>query len=299
MTEIPVGRPDGKIIYTGASKRGWHRLQQAAECLQKYAWTYGVEEDGSDKPNHDDDASSPSLIKGSLVHLTLTQHYARMQQMQTGKDPDEFIHPIEAVELIAQVVGGVVHVADVLKTYEKYVALYHNDHNTMRILGVEILLETRIRGKYLLTGRMDLVYEDLVGQIWVMDHKTTGRLQASHKEYYSASGQLVGYRHLAQTQYGDQLAGVQLNLIEHGGKKFQRLPLPRSPFFEDEFEQTVVDIEENIERLQATKRPIDKWPKAMNEMTCYGRYGACKYLGRCRWGLNHNALGNWTWTDDF
>lgn len=298
MTEAAPSRSDAKIIFTGPSKRGWHRLQQAAECLQKYAWTYGVKEDGSDKPSHDDDASSSALVKGSLVHLALAQHYARMQQIQTEQDPEDFVHPIEAVELIAQVVAGEQYVPDVIKTYEKYVSAYSNDVDSMRILGVEILIEAHIRGEYLLTGRMDLVYEDRAGQIWVMDHKTTGRLQASHKEYYAASGQLVGYRHLAQTRYGDQLAGVQLNLIEHGGKKFQRLPLPKSPFFEAEFEQTVVDIEENIKRLQDTNRPIDRWPKAMNEMTCYGRYGACKFLQRCRWGLDTSPSSSWTWSDD-
>jgi hypothetical protein len=109
---------------------------------------------------------------------------------------------------------------------------------------------------------------------------------------------LIGYKFLAATRYGDKLAGVQLNLLEYGGKKFQRLMLPRSPFFEAQFEQTVVDIEDNIERLQQSGRAIDQWPKAMNEMTCFGRYGACKFLQQCRWGIDSGVAGNWTWRDD-
>jgi hypothetical protein len=54
-----------------------------------------------------------------------------------------------------------------------------------------------------------------------------------------------------------------------------------------DFPQTVIDAEERIAALDASGRPFDKWPKAMNEMTCFGRYGACKHIEKCKWG----ALG--------
>lgn len=287
------------IIFTGPSGRGWHRLQQAAECLQKYAWTYGTGEDGkSPLADEDEDGkSSPALIKGSLVHLSLAHHYARMRQRQIGEDENLFVEPKEAVELIAKLQNGEKFVDEVMLTYEKYVNHYDNDEISFKVVGVERLFETQIRGKYLLTGRMDLVFEDHSGRIWVMDHKTTSKIQSSHKEVYAASGQLIGYQHLARTAYGDRLAGLKLNLIEHGGRKFERLTLPRSPFFESQFEQTVVDIEENIQRLRDSGRPADEWPKAMNEMSCYGRYGACKFLDKCRWGMQSSKAGNWTWND--
>jgi alkylhydroperoxidase/carboxymuconolactone decarboxylase family protein YurZ len=45
-----------------------------------------------------------------------------------------------------------------------------------------------------------------------------------------------------------------------------------------------VDAEQRILELEAQARPYDEWPKAMNEMTCFGRYGACKHIEKCKWG---------------
>jgi hypothetical protein len=51
-----------------------------------------------------------------------------------------------------------------------------------------------------------------------------------------------------------------------------------------QFPQTVVDAENRILELEAQNRPYDQWPKAMNEMTCFGRYGACPHIEKCKWG---------------
>ena len=299
--ELASADDSALIIFTGPSKRGWHRLQQAAECLQKYAWTYGtVEGDNSGALGHDnDEVKAPALLKGELIHLALAQHYARMRQRQNGQDPDRFVTPEEAVTIVAKIRGSTIFVGEVLKTYEKYVERYEDDEVMIKILGVEELIEANIRGRYLLTGRMDLVYEDAGGRVWVCDHKTTSRLgsDGKHKQFYSASGQLIGYQHLGRIRYGDRLAGMKLNIIEYGGRKFERVTLARAPWFEDQFEQTVVDIEESIERMQQSGRKIDAWPKAMNEMTCFGRYGACPFLENCRWGKESATGGDWSWDE--
>lgn len=294
---------DQKIIYTGPSPRGWHRLQQAAECLQKYAWAY-------EAPKVEDEApttKSQALIKGSLVHLALAQHYARMRAAQKdsveqlsvldGDSPDSWVEPEEAVELIAKLEKGENYIPGVLETYRQYVRHYdeETERQSMKILAVEELLQTQIAGKYLFTGRMDLVYEDLGGRVWIVDHKTTGRMTSSHAQYYAISGQLMGYAHLARERYGERFAGVKINLIQHEPAKFERLTLSRSPNLESKFEQIVVDIEESIERMKASGRTYDNWPKAINEMTCHGRYGACSFIDQCRYGAGSRKAGNWSW----
>ena len=162
---------DGKIIYTGPSPRGWHRLQLAAECLQKYAWRY----EGPEKPK---EAPSPALAKGSLVHLALAQRYATMRAEQRAErgeedDPADWCDPFTAVDLIARMEGTEKFTQNVLDTYEAYCRMYAYEHEkqTMQIIAVEDLVSTKIRGKYLLTGRLDLAYKDLGGRIWVVDHK--------------------------------------------------------------------------------------------------------------------------------
>ena len=284
-------KPDANIIYTGPSPRGWHRLQLAAECLQKYAWKYEApSKEETRKP-------SPPLAKGSLIHLALAQHYARIRAAQQGDDPEIWCDPAEAVTLIAKLEGTEAYAEVAIEAYEAHCQQYPNDHEEMKILGIEELASTKIAGKYLLTGRLDLSYEDLGGRIWAMDHKTTGRLTARHKQFYPVSGQLLGYSHMAREKYGDRYAGMKLNLIQHTKPKFERITLSRSPNLESRFEQIVVDIEESIERIQASGRDFDDWPKAINELTCYHRYGPCKFIDQCRYGSGAKKAGNWVWSD--
>lgn len=431
-------KPEPLIIFTGSSSRGWHRLQQGAECLQKYAWSYGTgTEDGVKEK---EGPGSPALAKGSLMHLALAQHYARMMEEQNGRDPELYEHPKEAVPFIAKVIGGEEFVPLVLEVFEAYCDHYPLDEKNLKIFGVEKLYEHTIRGKYLFTGRIDLLWHDAGGRLWAADHKclpastrvltpkgvmtvgalfeakrpwtclaydedkksfswseahaperagmmnvnrlyfidgsneeygynhpiltksgwkkacfiqtdelvarglpangelpkavqwvrvtgnltlpavwcydievpkfhtfvtgngivthnTTSRLTPSHKQYYSASGQLIGYQYLAR-QHHPETVGLKLNLIEVSKTpKFERISLPSAPHFEAQFEQTVEDIEESIIRMQESGRPIHLWPKAMNELTCFHRYGACEFLDRCRWGHTSKGDPKWTWKD--
>lgn len=277
-----------KIIYTGPSPRGWHRLQLAAECLQKYAWRYKAGwRKGLDK-------RSPALAKGSLIHLALAQHYARMKAKSQGS-PDDWCEPERAVRLIAELEGTDKYAQTAIDAYRAYVQQYPDDHTKWKVLKVEELMDVQIAGRYRLTGRADLVVEDMAGRIFVIDHKSTGRLTSRHKQFYAVSGQLLGYSHMARTLYGDRFSGLIINLIQHGTPKFSRITLPRSPNLESRFERTVVDIEEAIERMEASGRAYDDWPKAINELTCYGRYGPCPYIDQCRWGAGAKKAGNWTW----
>lgn len=285
-------REDAKIIYTGPSSRGWHRLQQAAECLQKYAWTYVAPKD----PEGTKGPKGTALARGSLMHLALAQHYARMKAKQNGLDPEDWCDPVEAVQLIAKMEKTEEPVEDVLRTYEAYQDRYWSDEQELKILEIEHLAQTMIGGKYLLTGRFDLVIEDLSGKVFVVDHKTTGFMKAAQKEFYAVSGQLLGYSHMARERYGDRFGGMKLNIVQVGSKPaFDRTNLARSPYLEQRFVQSVIDIEESIERMEASGRMFDDWPKSINELTCYHRYGACEFIDQCRFGAGFKKGGNWTW----
>lgn len=287
---------DAKIIYTGPSPRGWHRLQLAAECLQKYAWAYRAPASGEKK-------TSAALAKGSLIHLALAQHYARMRAGLTPavsdlrdltRIDDAWVEPEKAVSLISQLEGTEKYAATAIEAYRAYQLEYPDDHLKWKILEVEELMETWIAGKYRLTGRLDLVVEDLGGRVWAIDHKSTGRLTSRHKQFYAISGQLHGYSRMAREKYGDRFAGLIVNLIQHGTPKFSRIVLERSPNLEARFERIVVDIEESIERMEAEGRDYDDWPKAINELTCYHRYGPCEFLDQCRWGAGAKKGGSWS-----
>lgn len=297
----PAGNPEGNVIYTGPSPRGWHRLQLAAECLQKYAWTYAIPPGEREKQQ---ESSRPALVRGKLAHLAQAQHYAIMRAEQRAArgepdSPDAWCPPEVAVPLIAELEGGKEHVNHVMDTYNAYCNVFPYDYEkaSMQIIAVEDLVSTHIGG-YLLTGRLDLAYRDLSGRVFVVDHKTTGRITKNHKTFYGMSGQLLAYKRMAQETYGN-VAGVKVNLLQlatdKANAKFERVDLPVSPFLEASFEQVVIDIEHSIERQHEENREYTEWPKAATELTCFTRYGACDFIDRCRFGPQAMKGGNWTW----
>ncbi len=268
---------DRLLVYTGPSPRGWHRLQLFLECPQRYAWNYvaGLRGINSD---------APPLVKGSLIHLGLAQHYSRLKETQQGRDPERFYPPSEAIDIMVEAQPAWREWAHLAK--EVTVAYLHRWRNeSFRVLAVEEMLEANIEG-YRFTGRMDLVVEDSAGKAWIIDHKTTGRLQAKQRRFYSVSGQILGYQWLGKIHYGERFGGMRLNMLQHGGDfKFERFDVEPAPKLFAKWPSAVADAERGIEKLMAEGRPADEWPIAPSELVCFHRYGACNYLEQCKWGL--------------
>ena len=266
-----------KLLDTGPSPRGWHRLQVMLQCPQKWGYHYELGLGGK--------KDSPPLIRGSLIHLGLAHHYSRMKARQQGTDPEEWLKPLTAMreKAFKENDAWMRELEVSTNCYEAYIE--HWADETIEILEVERLAYTMI-GRNAFTGRFDLVYRDRRGKIWVCDHKTTGRIQSSQKKFYSISGQLAGYAYLGRQLYGDKFGGMILNLVQHTKPcKFVRMPLPPAPHLVSKFPQIVLDAEERIKSLKESGRSPDNWPMAANELTCYSRYGPCNYLDNCRWGM--------------
>lgn len=274
--------PNARLLVTGASSRGWHRLQTFLECPQKFAWTYRV----NAEHNTAEKQETAPLIRGTLTHLGLAHYYARLRETQQGRDPELFLTPEDAISLYSRYKGApyMEHAEEITACVQGYIRKYAAV-DTFKVLAVEELYEARIGG-YLFTGRLDLVVEDTRGGVWVFDHKTTGRIEAKQREFYTISGQLLGYRWLARQNLGARFMGLRINLIQHGNGdfKYERPQLGQAPHLYSRFEDTVITTEKAIEALDASGRAVEQWPVAMNEMTCYGRYGACPHIEKCKWG---------------
>ncbi len=265
-----------RILVTGPSPRGWHRLQQVLECPAKYAWGYL-------DPNKQEKERDP-LVKGSLIHLGLAHYYQRQMERQQGRDPDLYYTAEEAIRLYADIAQGLsAKWADlackVVATY-----LQKHGHENWEILAVESLADGQIGG-HRFTGRFDLVYRDRRGRIWVVDHKTTTRFNSQQRKFYSISGQMLGYRTLAHQRYGADLAGIRLNMIQHTGEiKFQRFDVSPAPHMLREFPKTVQFAEKMITEHTARSKDPRDWPMVNSELVCWHRYGACPHLEKCKWG---------------
>jgi hypothetical protein len=273
---------DRLLVFTGPSPRGWHRIQQFLECPQRYAWTYEAGE-GHGAGNKESEESEP-LVRGSLLHLGLAQHYSQMREYQHGRDPDLYYSPEEAMRLVAEVRGGVWQssVDEIVRCVQAYTEYWSQED--FKVLHVEELFEGQFGG-FPLTGRLDLVVEDRQGRVWVIDHKGTGMLSDKQRQFYSMSGQMHAYRWLGALAFGDRLAGIRLNLVQHTGKfKFVRADCEPAPHMFARFPEVVREAEQAIAQLRSENRAVNEWPMAMTELTCFHRYGKCKFAERCKWG---------------
>ncbi len=288
------------VLVTGSSSRGWHRLQSFLECPQRFAWEhrYGVRGFDSDEARcgrmtelraeeRAEVSRSPNLIRGSLVHLGLSHHYARLRESQQGRDPELYLPWPDAMKVVSQKEGPVYryHCDEMIDCVEAYIRHYA-DRDDFEVLHVEELIEGKIFG-HTYTGRLDLVTRSPDGRIWAWDHKTTGRIEKKHKIFYSVSGQLLGYRWLLTQVYGDKVAGLRVNLIQNNkdqGFAFDRPLMDPAPHLFRNFAERVARAEELIREYDQKYPDYTKWPAAMNEMTCYGRYGACPHIEKCRMG---------------
>jgi hypothetical protein len=267
------------LLNAGASPRGWSRLSTILRCPQQYAYTYILsEEDGGGRSG----GNSPALIKGSLIHTGLAHHYRRMMADQQGEDREQWYEPMIAMQFQAAAEG--VDWIDCLEASQDCVKDYisHYGVEEFKVVAVEEMISTQI-GEHLVTGRADLIIQQRsTGKVWIVDHKSTGRISGAQSKYYGISGQLIGYEYMGREIFGEHWGGMLLNQVQHTKPKYNRVELPPAPNMLARFPQVVRDAEERIAQLES--RDVHNYPMAMNELTCYHRYGACNFVDKCRWG---------------
>ena len=271
------------LLDAGPSPKGWSRLATILQCPQKYAYTYLLPEDqGGGKGA----GNSPALIKGSLVHTGLAHHYRRMMADQQGEDRSQWYEPLMAMQFQAYKEGE--DWEEQLEASQDTVKAYisHYGVEEFKIVAVEEMIYTNI-GSHMVTGRADLIIQQRsTGKVWIVDHKTTSRISSAQVKYYGISGQLIGYEYMGRELFGEHWGGMLLNQIQHTkeGKpnKYNRVELPPAPNMLARYPKIVRDAEARIEELE--NRGVHDYPMAMHELTCFHRYGACRFVDMCRWG---------------
>jgi hypothetical protein len=277
-----------KILNAGSSGEwGWHATELALRCPQLFAYHHrlkGVQLERDRTP----------LIKGSLVHQGLAHHYARMQNAQGGRDPDEWAVPDVAIEACADALNAEAgdHEAwrfvDMAKqAVREYVAHYATEE--LDVLSVEEVFSANIAGRRF-TQRFDLVVRlRATGKVLIFDHKTTGRISGRVSSRYTLSGQFLGMAMFGRELWGDGFGGVIINLVglpQGPGERseFDRVSNDPAPHALRLFPLSVQHARERIEALDASGVDPWEWPKALSEQTCITPYGKCDGFNLCRWG---------------
>ncbi len=275
-----------KHIDAGSSGEwGWHATELAMRCPQLFAYKHRIPK--GEKGGEEGDRAP--LLKGSLVHQGLAHHYARMQAGQEGKDPEIWAKPETAIEVCAEKLGpGAAQYIGLSQSVVRAYAAHHANEN-IEVMHVEEVFSAEIGG-YKFTQRFDLVARDASGRVVILDHKTTGRIDASVPQRYVLSGQFLGMWNFGRMIWGDEFGGVRLNLIEIGGwgkeitPKFSRVPTDPAPHAMRLFPITVKAARDRIRALDEAGVDPWEWPKALSEQTCITAYGKCDGYELCRWG---------------
>lgn len=278
---------DGKwLIDTGPSERGWHRTEAMLRCPQLFAWKYVVRQ-----PEIVSIAKDP-LIRGTLGHVGLAHHYARLAAVQRRLDPDMFHDPLAAVDLMvprlrnqSQAAGEIAErfrepVKAALRDY-----FSHYGYEQLTVLGVEAPAEMVFGPDpvaHRMTQRIDLEVEDEKGRVWLWDHKFVGRISRDSVLRYTLSGQFLEMVWQGRQRHGDRFAGIKINFVamQKPTKFLRTIPEP-APAALRRFPQNVVDAEQLIQ-LCSTRDPYN-WPRAISEQVCVTPYGLCEAFELCRW----------------
>ena len=324
------------LLDAGQSPRGWHRLEAFMRCPTLYAiqrpgtvmeaaraGTFPEDVAAQWREARDRAAASAAgsapLARGSLYHIGLAHHYARIGAAQSGgltiegvhhTDPNAFYAPVEAATVAAHRAENPVWLEQlpvVVEGLEAY-ADHWDGRESLRPLAVEEVWWLRFKpdpsdpqgelplgqGRYDLSYRVDLVAEDARGRVYFIDHKTTGYYKSgglSHARYYARTGQFVGYKWLGTLHYGERFAGTILNLVQlrPGAVRFARPPLEPVPSRIKHFPHHCCEAEDRlamwIERtLKEGLSPLD-WPGYPSEFSCETRYGPCPAVDLCDWGF--------------
>ena len=267
---LPILIDTGSSGPAGASSRRLFR-----QCMQAWAYRYLLHFE----PKELNDA----LSMGTLGHVWAAHRFARMQAVQRGEDPRSWLPSDTAMFMAARKMQYQNHVHEIAKVesaMRAYEAKYPDDAENYEILHVEELHAIDFFDVPY-PGRLDRVMRDRrTGKIWIVDMKTTGRIESKTFQGHLLNGQRLGYDHMG-LQYGSDYAGVMIDVVQWDPHRFVRKKIEDVPHAVREYPDTIAFFD-GI-RQQLADAGIDPWhyPKAFNETICVGRYGICDYAKLC------------------
>ena len=326
--QLPPEPTDGEIIDAGSSGQwGWHATELALRCPRLFALNHRWKPAGrssAGKAAHGHGHPSvrkwaPALIRGSLGHAGLAQHYARKMEDQlrwqteggeeSGLTVSEFaahrrhtyVHarPSSGVDACAREIGreSIPYIDEMKRAVAAYIEKYDRLEDgiyELEVLHAEDVFEMDIAG-HRYTQRLDLAVRER-GKVYIWDHKFVGHISRTLPLRYALSGQFLGLQTFGAEVWGKDFGGVKLNLIDLGagaggnnkpvkkGYAFERRMVDPAPAALKGFKLTVLHARERIAALDADGLPAEEWPQALSEQTCITAYGPCEAFELCRWG---------------
>jgi len=243
------------------------------------------------------------LRAGHAAHAVLAEHLS-------GRSTDEALAHQELVDYMTWTVGALTNedrlygenVRTILRRWIDTHPLSGLPFYVPEASLVEVGFAVPLTDDIVFVGRMDALAKDSSGAWWVVEHKTTGRLDATWRRRYQTSGQISGYTWAAQQHLREPVAGCFVNGIEFGRlptdvrkcrvhnvpyaeggpmhAKFDMLIEHRAPHQLESWRQDAIRLARRYQSLKAQVQAIDD----ITEVPMYGQLnGACNLCAFADW----------------
>jgi hypothetical protein len=230
---------------------------------------------------------SPALEFGTAIHEALDTYYTDGLTKAVAKFRETY-SDIEGEE-VRTIENGV-------KALEWYAKVYAQEPFKV-IAKPEVGFVIQL-GDILWGGRMDLPIE-WDGQLWIMEHKTTSRLDANYFKQYQLCKQITSYVVGAEEYLGRKCSGCIVNAIE--AWKELKEPTPKSKKPEDHFVRDPIIRSELLkERFKLNVNRIIRdilWCTENNEFyeaekkdVCFSYNSECPYMTLCKYGEDQRVI---------
>lgn len=279
--EVDVPTTSDTIIDSGPSARGWSYYTTFLRCPMLFYWRHVYARRDALGWN---DTTRP-LARGTIFHVGLAHHYARMWATANGKDPAKILAPQDAIDEMARRIGPVGQ--EMLPVASGMLDAYWRTYPTesFAVVSVEEPMSLTF-GAALYTARVDLAVEE-GGKVFIYDTKTTAAIQATKTiRKYTLHGQFFGQHYLGRKYFGDRFGGVVVNVIDEQGRCLRRRPDP-APFTLRHFPGIIERAHVAITARRAEcGDDMERWAlhACPDEQICVSPYGYCPAFELCRYG---------------
>jgi hypothetical protein len=232
----------------------------------------GIERDRSNDP-----AATESLDIGTRVHQLLEIYYKTLRGDSPDSLPRYLEHHNPAVEQESQLIMASYPVSYPVESFD--------------IVDVERTFEVTLNDNHSYTGKFDGIVRDVLGDLYVLEHKTEKRGGKNNEpKAWAARNQGARYQYAAEKIYGEPCKGVILNVLRRPSPKGQIGPEfpPRQVLFysDSQVESAIRNIIVVADEIQDyLKRFTDGWFPSNTE-GCYSPW-------ECEFARVH-TFGGWS-----
>lgn len=261
----------------GASGHGWSRYRDLQKCPYKFYRKHVAKKEDDGKP------APGALETGSVFHAFLALYYQRQIELLASK-PDPVPEAGALCDELIVAGGNPNYINEAWRIFEAYANFYEAQHDYLIPIAVERWTQDATGPdtcRYDLIARVEDTRAPMLPGVYVVEHKSSSRLDRAVTEGWHLDGEIIGElmlwnRARLHKQYG-KLAGVIVNIVTKTKIPQFHREIVSPP--ESQMRRQIKDL--RVWRAtEAIYASTHTWPRAL--ASCWDRWGPCEFFEECR-----------------